>query len=194
MSDVARPAPPRRTLLWLFAAGACLFVLGVLAVWWKAFGTDPHRVPFELEGQPAPTFTLRRLDNGEPVSFDKLKGNPLVLNFWATWCGPCRQEHPVLEWAAGRFGDKVQFYGVVFEDSEENARRFIAEHGARYPQLIDPTSTMAVDYGVTGVPETYFIDRDGIIRGKVAQPIDPQTMTERIRELVAPPAPDGGSP
>lgn len=160
------------------------FVAAFVAVVYRNFGKDPHHIPFGLLGKPAPPFTLRRLDSGEPVTLEQLKGRPLVLNFWASWCGPCRQEHPVLEWAAKNWGDQVQFYGVIYEDTEENAKEFLARHGSGFPQLVDPKSSMAVDYAVTGVPETYFIDRDGIIRGKYAAPIDPQTMAERIRQIL----------
>jgi len=162
-------------------AAVLLFVLA------KGFGRDPHEVPFQLRGKPAPDFTLKRLDNGTPVKLSDLKGKPLVLNFWASWCGPCKMEHPVVTMAAQRFGQEVQFFGVVFEDTEENARAFAGAPDPRFPQLLDERSRMAVDYGVTGVPETYFIDAGGIIRDKVAFPIDPATMMKKLAALKEPP-------
>ncbi len=180
---------------WALPLGFALFSVTLVGVYYKSFGTDPHAVPFMLEGKKAPPFTLRRMDTGEPVTLEQLKGKPVLLNFWATWCGPCRQEHPVLEWGFQRFGEQVQFVGVVFEDSEENARKFLTENGSSFPQLIDQTAgnppregTMAVDYGVAGVPESYFIDREGTIRGKVAYPIDPQTLTARLNDVLGPAA------
>jgi cytochrome c biogenesis protein CcmG, thiol:disulfide interchange protein DsbE len=165
----------------LFAAG-CLALLGVL---YKGFGRDPHEVPFMLKGKPAPAFNLSALTGGQRVSLDKLRGRPVVLNFWASWCGPCKMEHPVLEWGAREFGNQASFLGVVFEDTEDNARQFLANMGASFPQLSDPLSRMAVDYGVAGVPETYFIDARGIIRGKHVGPIDPQSLSGWIKELSA---------
>jgi len=165
------------------ATAVLLFVLG------KGFGRDPHAVPFELKGKPAPDFTLKRLDNGAPVKLSDLRGKPLVLNFWASWCGPCKMEHPVVSMAARRYGQDVQFYGVVFEDTEENARGFAGQMDPSFPQLMDERSRMAVDYGVTGVPETYFIDAQGIIREKVAYPIDPRTMAEKLAALKQPAGP-----
>lgn len=160
----------------------CLALVGVL---YKGFGRNPHEVPFMLKGQPAPSFTLAALDSGERVSLAELKGRPVVLNFWASWCGPCKMEHPVLEWGAREFGHQARFLGVVFEDTEDNARQFLLQMGASFPQLVDPRSRMAVDYGVAGVPETYFIDRQGIIRGKHVGPIDPQTLATWMKELSA---------
>ncbi|MFZ5469182.1 MAG: TlpA family protein disulfide reductase [Myxococcota bacterium] len=182
---MSAPASPSGLRRWKWTIAFSLFSLGLLFVFYKAFGTNPHAVPFKLTGKPAPAFTLRRLDTGEAVSLEQLKGRPIVMNFWATWCGPCRMEHPVLEWGQEQFGDQVHFLGVVFEDTPENAKGFLHRAGASYPHLVDPTSGVAVDYGVAGVPETYFIDASGVIRGKYAAPIDPQTLSRRIGELVA---------
>jgi cytochrome c biogenesis protein CcmG, thiol:disulfide interchange protein DsbE len=171
----------------LFAVGA----LGLLTVFYKAFGTDPHAVPFMMQDKPAPAFNLKRLDTGERVTLEQFKGKPVLINFWATWCGPCKQEHPVIQWGHENFGDQVQFLGVVYEDSEENAKSFLLRDPTGFPQFLDANGSMAVDYGVTGVPETYFIDREGIIRGKYAMPIDPGTLQKKIIELQGPAASAG---
>lgn len=171
---------------WRYTLGFAALSAALLFVLFKGFGRNPHEVPFMMKGQPAPDFTLRALDTGEQVSLKDLKGRPVVINFWASWCGPCQMEHPVLEWGAREYGSQAVFLGVVFEDTEDNARRFLQRHGASFPQLFDPRSRMSVDYGVAGVPETYFIDAQGIIRGKHVGPIPPETLATRIRELTGP--------
>ncbi|MBK7860223.1 MAG: redoxin domain-containing protein [Archangiaceae bacterium] len=135
-------------------------------------------------GTQAPPFKIKRLDTGETIDSAALKGQPMVLNFWATWCGPCKGEHPVLNWAAAKYKGRVAFYGIVVESEEEATRKWLAEHGEGFPQLYDPKSTIAVDYGITGVPETYFIDKAGTIKSKYANPMDPQTMEARLAEIL----------
>lgn len=172
----------------LWALG--LLGVSLLFVLYKGFGRNPHEVPFMLQGKKAPLFVLKDLTTGEEVSLEALRGQPVVLNFWASWCGPCKMEHPVLEWGHRQFGSQARFFGVIFEDSEENAREFLKRNGSSFPQLVDPRSRMSVDYGVAGVPETYFIGPEGDIRGKHVGPISPQELNERIRQLSGP---KGGS-
>jgi cytochrome c biogenesis protein CcmG/thiol:disulfide interchange protein DsbE len=175
--------PVGRKLLWVLPvallAGALVFVLG------RSFGTNVREVPFMLKGQQAPAFTLRSLNTGETVSLQALRGKPVVLNFWASWCAPCKLEHPVLEWGARTLGDQVHFVGVVFEDSEENARKYLARNGASFPQLMDDRGNVAVDYGASGVPETYFIDAQGRIVDKHVGPIPPDVLQGWVQRLVA---------
>ena len=164
-----------------------LAVFGFLvAILFRAFGHDPHAVPFGLAGKKAPDFTIARLDNSAKVSLAQFAGRPLVINFWATWCVPCQVEHPVLAWAADAYRDKVSFLGIVFEDTENATRDFLAKHGDSYLQLFDPTSTVAVDYGVAGVPETYFINRDGIIVAKYAAPFSDRALFKSYLERILP--------
>ena len=167
----------------LALSAACAALVIVLA---KGFGRDPHEVPFMLRGQPAPPFALKALQTGEIVSLEKLRGKPVVLNFWSTWCGPCRVEHPVLDWAFREYGTQAHFLGAIFEDTEENALGYIARAGSPYPQLVDPKSQMAVDYGVAGVPETYFIDAEGIIRDKFVGPISRSAFAAQMRSVMGP--------
>lgn len=174
----------RRALLGVVAVavltGALFFAFA------RGFGRDPHEVPFMLKGKPAPDFTLTRLDTGEPVTLAQLRGRPVVLNFWASWCGPCKLDHPVLARAARNHQADARFFGVVFEDTPENARAF-APIDPAFPQLVDPQSRMAVDYGVTGVPETYFVDAQGIIRDKYVGPlVDEVEIARRLKALSEP--------
>ena len=170
----------------IVAVIAALAVIGlVLFVMAKGFGADPHEVPFMMAGQKAPEFSITRLDTNETVKLSQFLGKPVVLNFWATWCGPCAMEHPNLEWAAKTYADQgVVFLGIVFEDTEANTKRFLAEKGWTFTQLFDPKSTIAVDYAVSGVPETYFINRQGIIVGKYAAPISRPVLAARIAEIL----------
>lgn len=168
---------------WKWTLGFAAVGLALLFVLFKGFGRNPHEVPFMLEGKHAPAFTLKDLSTGEEVSLEALRGQPVVLNFWASWCGPCKLEHPVLEWGHRQYGTQARFLGVVFEDTEDNARGFLKQFGSSFSQLVDPRSRMAVDYGVAGVPETYFIDSAGQIRGKHVGPISPRELTARLREL-----------
>src|SRR5690242_15779877 len=101
---------------------------------------DPHEVPFMLRGQPAPAFSLKRLGSEEVTSLEQLRGRPLVINFWASWCVPCKYEHPVIEWGARKFGDKVTFLGVIHEDTEENARAYLEKNRSIVPQHLDTHS------------------------------------------------------
>jgi cytochrome c biogenesis protein CcmG/thiol:disulfide interchange protein DsbE len=172
----------------ILALAGVAAVAGVLVyAFATGFGRDPHQVPFMLKGKPAPAFTLTRLDTGEPVTLAQLRGRPVVLNFWASWCGPCKIEHPTLARAARRHQADAHFFGVVFEDTPEAAREFARPLDPSFPQLIDPQSRMAVDFGVTGVPETYFIDADGIIRDKFVGPLlDEHEISTRLQALAGP--------
>ena len=172
----------RRPVAALVCVAAAVGLL--LLAFAHGFGRDPHEVPFALKGQPAPDFTLTRLDTGEKVTLTQLRGRPFVLNFWASWCGPCQLEHPTLTRAAQHYQAEAHFFGVVFEDTPEDARKFAEPMDPSFPQLIDPHSRMAVDYGVTGVPETYFIDGQGIIRDKFVGPLlDMPELAARLESL-----------
>lgn len=130
---------------------------------------DARVLPAVSVSKPAPQFDLRSLE-GKRVRLSDLKGKPMIVNFWASWCSECRKEHPLIMAAHDRFGDRIAFLGVVFQDSPENARGFLREMGdvavGSYPNLLDPGSRTAIDYGVYGVPETFFVDRNGIVVGK----------------------------
>jgi cytochrome c biogenesis protein CcmG/thiol:disulfide interchange protein DsbE len=154
-------------------------VVPLLAILVLNLGRDPHSVRSPLVGRPAPPFSLVPAGGGEAVSLDSLRGRPVVVNFWATWCVPCFQEHPALTGAARTLRD-VQFLGVVYEDEPSKIRDFLKERGAAYPTLMDPGSKTAIAYGVFGVPETFFIDAQGRIVEKYAGPLDPDTITALI--------------
>ena len=145
-----------------------------------AFGLtrDPNEIPSPLPGKPAPTFTLVAMDgSGDTVSLAALRGKVVVLNFWASWCLQCRDEHADLSMAANLYrGRGVEFYGVLYNDQVENGRKWVQELGGQsYQSLVDPGSRTAVDYGLYGVPETFIIDQQGRV---VRKKIGPTTVAE----------------
>src|SRR5205807_716500 len=134
-------------------------VLPLVAVLVMNLGRDPHSIRTPLIGRPAPPFSLTPVGGGAPIDLRSLRGRPVVVNFWATWCVPCFEEHAALAAAARTFSD-AQFLGIVYEDEESRTQAFLAQHGSAYPSLLDSDGKTAIDYGVFGVPETFFIDRD----------------------------------
>ncbi|MCA9566833.1 MAG: TlpA family protein disulfide reductase [Myxococcales bacterium] len=145
--------------------------LGLVAVLGSGFGKDPHRLEVDaLEGKAAPRFFLEDLD-GQPHSLaDSIGKEWVVINFWSTWCGPCKMEHPELLKAAELWPD-VKWVGMVYQDDPVKIRRYLQMKGAAYPHLVDPSGAISVDYGVTGVPETFFINPQGVVVKKFAEPI-----------------------
>ena len=127
-----------------------------------SFGKDPRALDSPLVGKTAPNFALQTLD-GEMVQLEDFRGQPIFLNFWATWCQPCLVEHPILQAGARQFDGRVQFLGVVYHDDTAKIQRFIDAKGEWGPTLLDHDGSVAVSYGVYGAPETFFIDANGII-------------------------------
>jgi len=170
------------------AVGVVAALLGLLA--WKLL-QDESAVTAALDqgGTPAaPAFTLERLDGKGDLALDSLRGKTVVLNFWASWCGPCRDEAPLLEEAADRWRAKdVAFVGVDVKDFRGDARDFLARYGVTYPNVYDGKGSTIGRYGVTGYPETYFIDAEGRVRYRIAGPIeDADELDAGIRRAQSP--------
>jgi cytochrome c biogenesis protein CcmG/thiol:disulfide interchange protein DsbE len=155
-------------------------LVGILFV---GLGTNPSEIRSPLIGKPAPTFALREVGTGRAVDLATLKGKPVVLNFWATWCGPCWEEHPVLV-ANARMLPNVQFLGVVFQDEEQKILGFLQQRGSSYPTVVDEAGKTAIAYGVGGVPETYFIDANGVIAAKYAGPMSTEILQDNLRKVM----------
>lgn len=169
---------------WKILAAGGLVVIPLVWVLAEGFGRNPRALPSVLEGKPAPSFALETLD-GEKVSLADLRGSPVVLNFWATWCTPCLQEHPLLLEAARRYTSRgVTFLGVLYGDEPPAARTYLKKHGSAYPTLLDPAHRTAIDYGVGGVPETFFIDRNGQVVLKVSGPVTPDTLVGTLEAML----------
>jgi cytochrome c biogenesis protein CcmG/thiol:disulfide interchange protein DsbE len=172
---------PRRLILaaWLVAGVAAIVAFLTVSV-----GRPSGPVDTPIVGRPAPPFDLQTLD-GPRVSLADLRGSPIVLNFWASWCIPCREEAPLLTAAEATYrSDGLRILGVVYQDSAENARDFMARYGQTYPGLLDPDGRTAIDYGVFGLPETFFIDRAGIVRSRQVGAVTEADLQRQIEAIL----------
>lgn len=141
-----------------------------------------------LIGKPAPEFTLTDLDNAS-LRLTSLKGRPVVLNFWASWCIPCRVEAPLFRELSQRQtgGAGLAVVGILFQEpNEKSAREFIREFALAYPTLRDPQARTAIDYGVAGVPETVFIDRQGIVQFKDRGGLSRERLNSGLKRIGVP--------
>jgi cytochrome c biogenesis protein CcmG, thiol:disulfide interchange protein DsbE len=158
-----------------------------LLTWLLAFGfgRDPGAIQSPLVGKAAPLFVLKPTHGHQSVSLAALRGTPVILNFWASWCVGCRVEHPYLVQAERRWGRQVHFIGIVYEDSAAAADDFMRGYGSAWPDLVDPNSAVAINYGVYGVPETFFIDGAGRVMAKRIGPLTPSLLSSQIHQLLA---------
>lgn len=145
-------------------------------------------------GQPAPSFTLQELEGGT-LSLEDLAGKPVLLNFWATWCDPCREEAPVLQSFHERYGDRVTLVGVNLRESPREIRPFLAEFGVTYRNVLDRDGRVAEAYALRGVPESWIIDARGIARGHVAGQVTFEQLQRLYEQAAGEPAdPQGVGP
>lgn len=174
---------------WRPALIAGLLALPLIALFAFGLGTNPRDIPPTIPGKPAPDFALQVMPTEAVAESDTtwvrladLRGQVVVLNFWASWCVPCRIEHPELVRAARAYGRRgVEFFGILHKDDPQSARSWLAEMGGHvYPTLLDPGARVAIDYGLRGVPETVVIGRDGVVAFKWIGPI---TMDILAREI-----------
>jgi cytochrome c biogenesis protein CcmG/thiol:disulfide interchange protein DsbE len=135
-------------------------------------------------GKPAPNFTLSRVDAPGKLQLASLRGKVVVLNFWASWCYPCNQEAPTLQAAAKRFGKRVVVLGVDVNDPTSDARKFARKFKLTYPLVHDNHNVTSPKYGLTGLPETFFIDRSGKLVGHVAAAIDAADLRNGVEQAL----------
>jgi cytochrome c biogenesis protein CcmG/thiol:disulfide interchange protein DsbE len=154
-------------LAWRWRVAGAVLPLLLLAAWGGALLLlgRPAAAGARI-GQPAPDFALNDLD-GHAFQLSDLRGRPVIVNFWATWCGPCVDEFPVLQNALARHrADDLAVVGIVFRDNSEAARDFMGRMGASWTAAMDPGELTARGFGIFAPPESFFIDRDGIVRAR----------------------------
>lgn len=181
------PKAPRRrrhartTGILVFVALGGL-MLGVLGATLKVKGVD--QLSADPKG-PAPDFTRPLLQGEGSITLSELRGHPVLLNFWASWCGPCKDEAPVLAAGWRKWRDTgVIFLGVDTRDSRSAAIAFEAEYGIEYQSVVDENEHVNYAYGVTGFPESFFIDADGMIVAKYVGPMDARTLDAYVSLIV----------
>ena len=165
-------------------AGSAL-TLPLIALLLMGLGRDPHSIDSPLVGQRAPSFKLVPVGGGAPVALEELRGKVVVMNFWATWCVPCYQEHPALVEGARSLAAEAAFLGIVYDDEEAKVKSFLAKQGSSYPSLLDDEGKTAIAYGVYGVPETFFVSPDGTIANKYVGPLTPSLLRSFVKQARA---------
>ena len=164
-----------------------LIVAVLVAVFW--IGLDPKRdksvLPSALVGKPAPAIDLPALNDGAPrLSLDGFKGRLIAVNFFASWCLPCRAEHPLLKQVTAEFG--VPVIGISWKDKPDASRAYIAELGDPYAATgTDESGRTGIDFGITGIPETFLVDAKGVVRYRLAGPLTPDNLRSDLAPAIA---------
>jgi cytochrome c biogenesis protein CcmG/thiol:disulfide interchange protein DsbE len=158
--------------------------LVLAAFLYVGLGLKPHEVPSPLIGKPAPAFSLPQLhEPNKRFSAEQMKGKVWLLNVWASWCESCKDEHPILLTLAQQ--NAVPIYGLDYKDRREDAEAWLHEAGNPYTLVASDTDgRVGIDYGVYGVPETYVIDKQGVIRYKQIGPVTLDNLRDTILPLV----------
>ena len=167
-------------LLAMLIAGFTIFLaIGVMGT-----TTATSRSGKELVGKKAPSFVAPKV-GGQLVSLENYKNKPLVLNFWASWCPPCRDETPGMERIWRKYEDQgVVILGINVQDGEKEAERYISEFGVTFSNALDLDGSITVDYGVTGLPVTFFIDNDSVVIGRWVGSISEDRLDNWVSNLI----------
>lgn len=180
---------------WLLLTGSGLVILAFLGILvWASLQTGGRAASIsgvntefgavDIDLQPARDFTLE-LTAGGVLSRSDLQGKVALIDFWASWCAPCRQEAPALEQVYREYaGREVEFVGINIWDLPGNAAAYIAEFSLTYPSGVDGDGKIAIDYGVKGIPEKFFLDRQGVIRQKFVGPMPADKLRETLDGLL----------
>ncbi len=190
---------------WKRSAIAAGFAIPVLGLFVFGMRHDPKDIPSPLPGTIAPSFALQVFAPGQTplgrpigdtIRLADMRGQVVVLNFWASWCLSCRDEHAVLSEVARTYAGKpVRFVGSLYQDRASAGTEWIAELGGQsYPSVEDPQARTAIDYGLYGVPETFIVAADGRIARKITGPAEAAVVTRIVDSLLAAaPAAKGGT-
>jgi cytochrome c biogenesis protein CcmG/thiol:disulfide interchange protein DsbE len=173
-----RRASPRLLVI------AAVTPLVLIALWAAVLvAMQPAQAPARI-GTPAPSFALADLD-GNPLRLADLRGRPVIVNFWASWCAPCVEEFPLLRAAlAAHAGDGLAIVGIVYLDRSEAARAFMARMGATWPAAMDPAEAVAAQYGIFNPPESFFIGRDGVIAGRQIGQLSAADLDRQLSQIL----------
>lgn len=182
VADIVRPAAEGR---W-WKSSVLVLLAGLMILFGLSLGRDSSVLPSALVGKPVPTVELARLGGGDPVRLSADGGAPTIVNFWASWCGACRTEHGVLVELgvrAAETGD-VRLVGINHRDAASNAHRFLADQGEfPYPSAIDRDGRTGIEFGVYGLPETFFIAADGRVRARHVGPLTREQAVAYLQKL-----------
>jgi len=163
-------------------------VVGLLVLFYECLWGDPRSIPTVLIGTEAPTFSGPEVRTGSTISLANFKGKVVLINFWASWCLECRTEHENLLALNRRFSQNPDFVmlGINYQDQLDDARKYLQENGSNFDHVRDLKGTISIGYGVYGVPETFVIDRQGIIRYKSIGPIVGSNYTHITDDIIQP--------
>lgn len=183
-APVLRPPQARSRRVVVLAVAALAFLAVATLLGW-ALQREPDGRESAGVGKPAAAFTLPLLRGGE-VDSDSLRGQPLFVYFWASWCAPCREETPFIERAFAEWAPRgVQFLGINMQDAESDALAFLDEFRPGYPNARDTNGRTYIEYGVYGVPEAFFIDSEGVVVERWVGGLSEEQLRESLGRLVA---------
>ncbi|MDK1018194.1 MAG: redoxin domain-containing protein [Actinomycetota bacterium] len=173
-------------MVWVvIAAGLVFFAFAM--VFAGRFGTDPSISSSPLMGKPAPVTEIALMDGSGRITIDDYAGDIRVINFWASWCLSCRTEHAALARGAQEYAEfGVTFIAVNYQDTPANAQSFLDELGwsSFTVYTVDERSRTAFQWGVLGLPETFFVDREGVVVGKVSGPVSYELLSQTIDQII----------
>ena len=152
----------------------------------QSSSTDSTQSKSPLEGRPAPNFMLAQLttDSAPPIRLADFKGKPMIINFWASWCDPCKREAPLLQSTWQRAQKQgVVMLGIDYQDTNSDGLAFLQKYGITYKNVVDVQGKVSIDYGVADLPETFFINSRGIVVRRVLGELTEQTLQKNIQQI-----------
>ena len=162
-------------------------ILGIIFLFAKGLTNDKStssKSGFTRVGEKAPNFEFNSIINSKDITLSEYIGDPLVINFWASWCPPCREESELLEKTYKELTDqKIKFIGINIQDTEIEAKNYISEFNITYPNGMDIDGRISIDYGVIGLPVTFFINKDGIINTRWVGAISKSELYSNISQI-----------